>query len=142
MTEAGLGLAAALFFVLIWSAVTLLLSHLSGWPSLASQFPARETPAGVTLRGQVVGMGMVRENNVTSLVVSPEGLHLSALFLFRLGRPPALVPWSQVSYVSERKLLWWRDHLLDLGGLTTVRVRDRASELIKPYLARQRGGEK
>ena len=130
-------LFAVLLFVPIWSTVTALLSRLSGWPSLASRFPAiPEAPAGESVRGQVLGVGMVRENNVTTLIASPAGLHLSAMFLFRLGRPPVLVPWSEVRHVSERTWFGSRSHVLDLGGITTIRLKDKGYRMMESNINR------
>lgn len=132
--EPSSGVVFVLFFVLMWCGVTTLLSQLSGWPSLASRFPGGEAPAGVGVRGQVLGVGIVRENNVTFLVVSSDGLYLAAQFLFRLRRPPILVPWHQVRHVSDQKWLGWRSHVLDLGGITTIRLKNRAYELVEPFI--------
>lgn len=117
-----------------WLLVGALLSGLSHWPELACRFPGVERPAGTTLRGQVVGIGLVNENNVTTLVVAPTGLYLSANVLFRFRRPPILLPWGEVRFVSERKVLWWRNYVLDLGGVTEIRIKARAFAALEPFL--------
>ena len=125
----------AFLFVMGWLALSALLAADSGWPKLASRFPGPQAPEGVSLAGQVLAIGKVPERNVTRLVVSPSGLHLSVLVLFRLRHAPALVPWTQVHFQSTQTTLWWRTHLLNLGNITTIRVKDRAYTLIRPYLS-------
>lgn len=124
----------ALFFVALWLGVGAILSVASRWTELAGRFPAAGQPAGTTLRGQVVSVGIVSENNVTYLTLSAEGLYLRPHFLFRFMRRPVLVPWSEVRFLSERKILWWRSYLLDLGGITTVRVKEKAFNAMDPFL--------
>jgi hypothetical protein len=122
------------FFIALWLAVGAILSILSRWTELAGRFPAAAQPSGTTLGGQVVSVGVVGENNVTYLTVSPEGLYLRSHFLFRFMRRPVLVPWTEVRYVSERKTLWWRSYMFDLGGITTIRVKKRAFSTMDAFL--------
>jgi hypothetical protein len=126
--------AFPILFVGLWLLVGWILSRVSGWAALAERFPAGERPLGRKLRGQVVAMGPVSENGVTGMIVVPQGLYLYANPLFRFGRRPLLLPWHAVAYRSERKMLWWRSHELDLGGLTTLRLQDKAFREIAPHL--------
>ena len=43
-------------------------------------------------------------NNMLTLGVSPEGLYLASMFLFRFMHPPLLVPWSEIRV--RRKKGW------------------------------------
>ncbi|MBK6780540.1 MAG: hypothetical protein IPG75_13350 [Gemmatimonadetes bacterium] len=113
---------ALLLFAGFWVAVTSLLAHLTGWPALAAEYPGGEEPQGERLRGMVYGFRRVNENRVTTLVATPKGLYLTPMRLFRLGRPPVLVPWNRVRYEAERSFLWGRWHDIDLAGITTMRV--------------------
>ena len=79
-------------------------------------------------------VGIVGDKNVTYLSVSDRGLYLRSHVLFRFMRAPVLVPWSEVKYVSERKVLWSRSYLVDLGGITTIRVRERAFLAMEGFL--------
>jgi hypothetical protein len=123
-----------LFVVGMWLAVGGLLSTLSGWPFLAKRCPGGPRPSGAVLRRQVVGIGFVSENGVTHMVVSEGGLYLWATPIFRFLRPPILVPWAQVAYVSENRFLWSHSHLLRLGGITSIRIKDRAYQALRTYL--------
>ena len=126
-------LTGLLLVAAVWLLVTTLLSALSGWPALAAAFPGGPIPDGERLRGQVLGLGLVRENNVTTLVPCARGLYLYAMILFRLRRPPVLVPWSQVRYRDSRRLLWSRWYVLDLGGVTSIRVRQRLGPILRAH---------
>jgi hypothetical protein len=126
-------LMVALFAVL-WLTVTGVLSLLSGWFQLARRFPASEKPAGTRLSAQVTSIGLIGENRVTLLSVSPAGLGLNAVLMFRFMRRPILVPWSEVRYVSTRTILWWRTHVFDLGGITRIRVKRAAFDLMQPFV--------
>jgi hypothetical protein len=125
-----------LAFVGLWLFVGWILSHVCGWAALAERFAANERPRGSRLHGQVVSMGPVSESGVTGMIVSSQGLYLCAIFLFRFGRRPLLLPWHAVAFVAEKKLLWWRSYDLDLGGLTTMRVKEKAFREIAPHLRR------
>jgi len=136
---AGILVGFFLFFVPLWLLITGLLALVSGWRTVAARFPAGDIPPdGERFGGQVSGFGIVAENNATSVVVAPAGLHLSAILLFRLGRPPILVPWDQVKWKSQRRFLWVHDHRLDLGGLSTVTMKDRAYRAASAYMTGER----
>ncbi|MEO8362485.1 MAG: hypothetical protein ABI672_20835 [Vicinamibacteria bacterium] len=122
-------------FMVIWLSVGSLLSILSGWSRLANRFPAEGEPPGDRLRGQVVGLGSINERNVTSLTPTAQGLYMKTMFLFRFMRRPVLVPWREIKYVRERKILWMRSHIFDLAGLTTIEVKARAFEMLQARLA-------
>jgi hypothetical protein len=68
------------------------------------------------------------------MVVSEGGLYLWVMPLFRFMRPPVLVPWSDVTYVSERRVFWSHTHLLRLGGITSIRIKNDAYETMWGYL--------
>jgi hypothetical protein len=121
-------------FLFAWLTIGALLSFLSGWTALAQQFRAESGPVGKELRGQVVSVGIVGDKNVTYVSVSDRGLYLRSHVLFRFMRAPVLVPWSEVKYVSERKVLWWRSYLVDLAGITTIRVKEGAFRAIEGFL--------
>jgi hypothetical protein len=127
--------AFPVFFIGMWLVVSIILSRVSGWASLAERYAASERPTGRPFRGQVSSIGPINENGVTSLIVTPQGLYLYTNPLFGFGRKPLSIPWRAVTYVSERKVLWWRAYKLDLGGITTIRVRERAFREIASYIA-------
>ncbi len=46
--------------------------------------------------------GLTNYNNVLTLGVSPDGMYLASMFLFRFMHPPLLIPWSEIK-VSRKK---------------------------------------
>lgn len=122
-------------FVAWWILITGLLSEVSGWPRLARRFPSVGRPDGRATWGQVGRMGPVGERNVTSFIATPGGLYLYANPLFRFRRPPILLPWEEVQWLSDRHFLWMHTHKLDLGhGITTMSVGDRGYRVMEPFV--------
>lgn len=126
----GVGLP---LFVGFWLLVTGVLASLSGWPNLADTFPASERPEGNTLRRAVLKIGAVGENGVTTLRPTAHGLYMSANPLFRFRRPAVLVPWNRIRFVKWHRILWQRSATLDLGGITSMRVRARVLPTLREY---------
>lgn len=134
----GLTVAIALgvglpLFAGFWVLVTGVIASISGWPDLADTFPGGERPQGQPLRRSVLKIGPVGENGVTTLRPSPQGLYMSSHPLFRFRRSPVLVPWSRIEYVKSHRLLWQRSVTLDLGGITTIRVRARVIPVLRAH---------
>ena len=127
-------------FVGGWLAVCAILAEISGWPRLARRYPTVGRPDGLRVFGQVVAFGLVSENNVTGLVLSSEGLYLYAWLLFRVRRDPMLIPWRDVEFLSERRILWSRRYALKLGGTTTLWIKERAFKAMSPYLQTSHAG--
>ena len=131
-------LVPVLFLVVgvpFFCAISGLLAFVAGWPSLARRFPATHQPPGEELTSQVYGVGGVRENGVTVLVVSPEGLFLRAIVFFRVGRRPLLIPWGAIESATPGRFRWRPSFLLAIQGGGTVRVGDHAYARMRPHLA-------
>jgi hypothetical protein len=126
-------LSAVPILISVWLLVTALLSTLSGWPRLAERFPGGAPPPGNRVRGQVLGLGPIRENNVTTLIPTDPGLYMCAMPLFWLRRPSILLPWTQIRYLDRPQVLWSTSHVLNLGGLTTMRVRPALLPLLRSH---------
>jgi hypothetical protein len=133
------GVVLGFFVVLIpiTMAYGAMIAEASGWRRAAARFPAGDMPPdGRRFWNQVTAVGTMNENAVTRVVVAPSGLHLSVILLLRFRRPPILVPWEHVTWKAERHFLWIHHHRLDLGGLTTLTLRDKAYRAAAPYLTR------
>ncbi len=112
-------------FAGFWLLITTALSSFSGWTTLAEAFPGGERPAGEVLRGQVLGFGPIRENNVTNVIVSSNGLYLYPMALFAFRRTPILIPYDKIRYLDSTKVLWSSSHEIEANGSTRMRIRDR-----------------
>jgi len=125
--------AGLAFFVVLWTAVTRGLASFSGWSALAAKYPGGPRPLGEVLRGQVLGFGPVRENNITYAIPTTGGLYLYPNALFGLGRPPMLIPYNRITYRETTSLLWSRSHELAIDGATSFRIRDRLLKELKSH---------
>ena len=91
-------------FVAFWCLIVKVLSF-AGWRRLA-QF---QTPASRAGNGSWLGwatLGGVRYQGVIKARALPEGLALEALFVFRIGHPPLLIPWAAIGPVLTEKFFW------------------------------------
>ncbi|MFN0129890.1 MAG: hypothetical protein ACKV19_24765 [Verrucomicrobiales bacterium] len=114
----------------LWCLLCLLLSRIGGWHRLALRFPAREGPKGKKRRFQSAQIGWVNYSNCLTISAEKTGLYLSVLFLFRLGQPPLLVPWSAIRNRTTRKFPWGEIVAFDVGSppIATVKMANRVFE--------------
>ncbi|MBD2702951.1 hypothetical protein IC229_20055 [Spirosoma sp. BT702] len=95
----------SIFFVSLWSGIVYLLSYLSGWQTLASQYRVQPRQEGI--ESNVYGrVGFVNYNGVLKVACTEQGLYLSVMNVFSLGHPPILIPWSSVHDIREQHLLF------------------------------------
>jgi hypothetical protein len=95
------------FFIFMWIAVGLILAQVGGWAELARHYRPANPFEGRMWRFRSGHMRLtVHYNNVLTVGASPEGLYLAVLFLFRVGHPPLLVPWKDISTTTGKTLLW------------------------------------
>ena len=93
-------------FVGLWCAITYLLALMSGWRRLAAHYAADMPAGGERFRFRSAKTGFVRYNHCLTFAATAEGLHLWLLPPFRLGSPPLLVPWAEVSATLVRDLFF------------------------------------
>lgn len=126
-------LGGLVFFAGLWLLVTGALASFSGWTALAEAFPGDFRPNGEVLRRQVVGLGSIKENGVTNVILAPQGLYLFPMVLFGYRRAPVLIPWAKLRYIESHKVLWSRWHEVDLGGITMLKVRDQLLSALRQH---------
>ena len=96
-------------FVALWLFVTWLLSHTSGWVTLARIYPATGDATGIPVRLRAVRMGrsgLGQFRNVLTLWVGAQGMQLHMLFLFAINSPDLFVPWSDISVTRGRQFFF------------------------------------
>jgi hypothetical protein len=98
--------ALPVLFVGFWCGVTYLLGILSGWRRLAAHYAAAMPAAGLRFRFRSAKSGVIRYNHCLNFAIAPNGLHIWLLAPFRLGSPPLLVPWTDISARPVRELLF------------------------------------
>lgn len=108
-----------LFCVLILG-IKYLLSHLSGWRSLASRFACKGAVEGEHFRFASAAMGYlpfpVSYNRTLCVTVAPTGFRLSKVSLFRLFSPPLFIPRSEIESVNEARFLFLRSTVIRVRG--------------------------
>ena len=130
MTQAW---AFAVLFVALWIAVSALIGAVSGWRRLAMRYPEVRPFTGQLWRFQSGRMrNAMGYNNCLTVGADGLGLHLSVLFLFRVGHAPVFVPWGAVRVSPERWLFLRRFRLdfRDEPGVSLA-ISDRLAERLK-----------
>jgi hypothetical protein len=106
-----------IFFVILWCTICLVLSRASGWALLARRFRADSRFLGQTWGWQSARMrALSNYNHCLTIGSDVSGLYMSIMFLFRLGSPPLLIPWIEVTLWRRRKILFFRFVELRLGS--------------------------
>jgi hypothetical protein len=154
---AGLPLAGAafiaVFFVAMWCLVSYVSSWLCGWQRLAEQFRFDGQFDGEQWRFCTGWMRWrARYGGVLVLGANQRGLYMRTLWPLRLGHPPLLIPWSDVSAV-DRTRWFWEGTQFTLGREAQIplwvykRVGDRilahrpsADDVVKEFYSRPGAG--
>ena len=101
-------LGIALAFVLLWLAVTFLLSYISGWAFLAEHYRAGRPYAGRYERIRSSQMGPLGPfggaRNALNVGIDHEGLHLRMFILFRLNCRDLFIPWRDITVSRGRSM--------------------------------------
>jgi hypothetical protein len=97
------------FFVGLWSGVTVLLAFLSGWTSLARTYRGAlaSVADGVSMGSAIISrFGFpVNYNHILNVSVGGEGVELSVFPLFALASPRLLIPWSEMTECRSYRAL-------------------------------------
>ena len=95
----------AAIFLTIWIGIGVLISHIGGWALLAKTYQAPTDFSGERWRFESAGMRYwISYNSCLTVGASYEGLYVSILFLFRIGHPPLLIPWREITVSRKRHL--------------------------------------
>jgi hypothetical protein len=89
-----------------WISFCWIISRVGGWALVAKAYPAQDSTSldGETWRFQSIQMRWATNyGNCVTVRANPLGLGLSILFLFRLGHPPLLIPWSDITMLPVKK---------------------------------------
>jgi hypothetical protein len=91
----------------VWIGTVVFVSRIGGWAALATVYGYSGELTGKYLRFQSGRLRWgINYGNCLTVGVSPRGLYLAVLFFFRIGHPPLLIPWTDIS-VSEQKGRWF-----------------------------------
>jgi hypothetical protein len=114
-----------IYFLSLWFLVAAVISFVGGWHSLAKVYRTRAAFNGAKWRMQSGQMRwLTNYNRVLTIGVSPEGLYLASMFLFRFMHPPLLIPWSEIKV--RRKRGWVFEYVIfTLGHELAIPLRIR-----------------
>jgi hypothetical protein len=93
-------------FPLLWCAVTMILSFLSGWFGLMERYPDRDEIPVVTLANQSGSLGLVSMRGILKLSVCPSGLRIGIMRIFGPFCRDFLVPWSEIKVARNDRVFW------------------------------------
>ena len=93
-------------FPTFWCFVVWLISLIGGWRRLAQVYRTSETPGGRLLFTRFVLVGIASYRNTVTLHITPAGLHLAVMPLFRAGHPPLLIPWTALRGGESASFRW------------------------------------
>lgn len=119
-------------FVAGWLLVSVLLSAMGGWRALAQQYAAGERFSGKRFHFRSAQLGgFVNYSACLTLGASAQGLYLAVLPLFRMGHPPLIIPWADVTAREARS---WLFSAIELESNkvpgTTVRLSARLAQAL------------
>ncbi|MBI5025298.1 MAG: hypothetical protein HZC12_00935 [Nitrospirae bacterium] len=96
-----------LIFIGMWIMISIVISRVSGWGSLAEIYRYTDPFNGNRWRFQSAGMRwMMSYNNCLTIGSNERGLYLSIFFIFRFGHPPLFIPWNDISITNKKGLLF------------------------------------
>jgi hypothetical protein len=129
-------LGIALAFILLWLAVTFLLSYISGWAFLAEHYRAAQPYAGRYERIRSSQMGPLGPfggaRNALNVGIDHEGLHLRMFILFRLNCRDLFIPWRDITVSRGRSMFvdFVEFHFRQAPKIA-VRIYGKAGEVIQ-----------
>ena len=108
----------------LWCGVCFVIAQITGWATLARRFRATSPPPPQTWNRQTTRMRWsARYGRCLTVGADPAGLYLAPFFLYRVGHPPLLLPWPEVSVRRRWKVLFLRYVELQLGREEQIPLR-------------------
>lgn len=128
-----------LFFIAGWLLVSYFLSALGGWQSLVKHYAASAPFRGRYFRFRSAQFGgYVNYGGCLTIGSGTEGLYLAVLPLFRVGHPPLLIPWSDV---SARKARTWFFEAVEIDFTKVPGFSVRLTHRLAEELFRESGAQ-
>lgn len=97
---AGIAVAFTVFFSILWSGISFLISYLSGWRYLAGRYRTEPLMEGF-YRGVYGRIGIANYNGVLRVAFTEKGMYMHVMPLFKIGHPPLLLPWNHLKDWKE-----------------------------------------
>jgi len=110
------------FFIAMWLTVTTILSVVSGWFRLASQYPNRPEKALYKASFVSGSLGSVSMRGLLKLEACPSGMRIGIFRLFGPFCRDFLVPWREIHVQRTDSFFLGRVAELELGRETKLRL--------------------
>lgn len=130
--------AFCVFFPLLWTGIVMFLSRASGWHGLAQRFSCPVAPAGESFSGQSAMFGFARYKSTVTVTIADQGVHLSLFFLFKMGHPPILIPWSEIQSAETSSYLFFKTTRVTLKNGATIDFWGGSAEPLKAAFEKRR----
>ena len=102
-------------FAAFWSFVVFVIGRLGGWGGLARAFPAQGPAQGQSWHFISATIGFLGSyRNALNVTVSPAGIYIRPILVFRIGHAPILIPWHAVTEATSNKFLFTTRMRLEL----------------------------
>lgn len=111
-----------IFFIGIWVTVCFLLARIGGWSRLAEYYQSQVPFTGKKWYFQSCQLGLTNYNGALTVGSNYYGLYLAVLLPFRVGHPPLLIPWSDIT-TAEYKGLMFRYLDFTVARVPSLRLR-------------------
>ncbi len=95
-----------IFFIGMWVTVCFLLARIGGWSRLAEAYQSQAQFTGKKWYFQSCQLGLTNYNGALTVGSNYYGLYLAVLLLFRVGHPPLLIPWSDITTAEYKGLIF------------------------------------
>ena len=117
----------AVFFVIFWCAISLLLSRLSGWASLAAFYACSKKPEGNKFYAQSINLGFkkfpsVSYGNCVTMHLSSDTLFVKVMPIFRLGHRTLCIPMKDIEAQTGR-FLFFKTVDITFKELSNIKMR-------------------
>ncbi len=117
---------------IFWTRIIYLMARLSGWLELAKLYPGPASMQGEVCRYSSARFRMfVSYNRNLTITLSPAGIHIRPMMLFRTRHMPLLIPWEAVIKLEQKGLALFP--MLD----ATVKTDDPARPAMITFYGRQ-----
>lgn len=121
----------------IWIGIGLFVARVGGWATLATVYEYSGEFRGESLRFQSARMRWgTNYGSCLTVGANPRGLYLAVFFIFRIGHPPLLIPWPDIS-ISEQKARWFNYVMLQFRRAPSIPL--LISEPLAHWLANRAG---
>jgi hypothetical protein len=119
------------FFIAMWVAICFLLAAIGGWSRLVEYYQSQSEFKGKKWHLRSGRLGLISYNNCLTIGSNYYGLYLAVLPLFRVGHPPLLIPWSDITTAEHKGLIFsYLDFTFAKVSSITFRVPRKLGDLV------------